>query len=65
MIPLLIIKKILLFLAPLILFYLLRKMGKGQQIGRKSHLPDFDKQSFPFSNEKRKEKIVEGEIVDN
>ncbi len=53
MIPLIIIKKILLSLAPLFLFYLLRKMGKGRQLGRKSKLSDFDK-----------DKIVEGEIID-
>ena len=54
MIPLLIIKKVLLFLAPIFLFYFLRKMGNKQQPKRKSHLFDFDK-----------EKIVEGEIVDD
>lgn len=48
-----IIKKILLFLAPLFLFYLLRKTGKGRQLGRKLKLSDFDKSQ-----------IVEGEIVD-
>ena len=53
MIPLLIIKKILLLLAPIFLFYFLRKMGKGGQLGRKSKLSEFDKS-----------KIVEGEIVD-
>ncbi len=53
MIQLIIIRKVLLFLAPVFLFYFLRKMGKGGQLGRKSHLFDFDK-----------EKIVEGEIVD-
>lgn len=53
MIPLIIIKKILLFLAPLFVLYLLRKMGKREQSKKKSHLSNFDK-----------EKIVEGEIVD-
>lgn len=53
MIPLLIIKKILLFLAPLFLFYFLKKIGKRGKPKRKSHLSDFDK-----------EKIVEGDIVD-
>ena len=53
MIPLLIIKKILLFLAPIFLFYLLRKTGKREQPKRKSHLSEFDKS-----------RIVDGEIVD-
>ncbi|OGE19066.1 hypothetical protein A3D83_00010 [Candidatus Daviesbacteria bacterium RIFCSPHIGHO2_02_FULL_41_10] len=53
MIQIIIIRKVLLYLVPLILFYLLRKMGKREQSKRKSHLFDFDK-----------EKIVEGEIVD-
>jgi len=53
MVPLIIIKKLLLFLAPLLFFYFLRKMGKGGQLGRKSHLSKFDKSQ-----------IVEGEIVD-
>lgn len=53
MIPLIIIKKIFLFLGPLFLFYLLKKMGNNQQPKRKSHLSNFDK-----------DKIVEGEIVD-
>ena len=53
MIQFIIIKKILLFLVPIFLFYFLRKMGKGEQPKRKSHLPDFDK-----------EKIVDGEIVE-
>ena len=52
MIQFIIIRKIFLFLVPLVLFYLLRKMGKGEP-GRKSYLSEFDK-----------EKIVEGEIVD-
>jgi len=53
MIPLLIIKKLLLFLVPIFLFYFLRKMGNKQQPKRKSHLSNFDK-----------EKIIDGEIVD-
>ncbi|OGE44292.1 hypothetical protein A3B45_02940 [Candidatus Daviesbacteria bacterium RIFCSPLOWO2_01_FULL_39_12] len=53
MIPLLIIKKLLLFLAPIFLFYFLRKMGKGRQLEGKSKLSDFDKSQ-----------IVEGEIID-
>ena len=53
MIQFIIIRKVLLSLVPLLLFYLLRKMGNKQQLKRKSHLSEFDK-----------EKIVEGEIVD-
>ena len=53
MIQFIVIKKILLFLAPLFLFYLLRKIGKREQPKKKSHLSDSDK-----------EKIVEGDIVD-
>ena len=53
MIQIIIIRKVLLSLVPLILFYLLRKMGKRENLKKKSHLFDFDK-----------EKIVEGEIVD-
>ena len=53
MIPLIIIKKILLFLTPIFLFYFLRKMGKREQSNRKSYLSNFDK-----------EKIIDGEIVD-
>ena len=52
MIPFVIIRKILLSIVPLVLFYLLRKMIKNQEPKRKSNLPDFDK-----------EKIVEGEII--
>ena len=51
MIPLFILRKMLLSLVPLALFYLLRKIGKGQN-ERKSQLPDFDKSQ-----------IIEGEIV--
>ena len=53
MIPIFIIRKVLLSLVPLILFYLLRKIGKRKKSRRKSHPFDFDK-----------EKIVDGEIVD-
>jgi len=54
MIPFILIKKILVSLTPLALFYILRKVAKGQQLPkRKSHPPDFDKS-----------RIVEGEIVE-
>ena len=53
MIPIVIIRKIFLSIAPLVLFYILRKMIKNYEPKKRSHLPDFDK-----------EKIVEGEIVD-
>lgn len=52
MIPFVIIRKILLSLLPLAIFYLLRKMRKDQHPKRKSHLSDFDKNQ-----------IVEGEVV--
>ncbi len=52
MIGLVIIRKILLFLAPMVLFYFLRKMRK-EQPKRKSHLSDFDR-----------DKIIDGEIVE-
>jgi len=52
MIPLAILRKILLSLVPLVLFYLSRKIGK-RQTERKSQLPDFDKSQ-----------IIEGEIVE-
>jgi len=52
MIPFVIIRKILLSFAPMVLFYLLRKVSRDKALG-KSHLSEFDK-----------EKIVEGEIVD-
>ena len=51
MIPFAILGRILLSLVPLVLFYLSRKIAKGQT-ERKSQLPDFDKSQ-----------IVEGEIV--
>ena len=53
MIQLVIIRKIFLSIVPLVLFYILRKMVKNQEPKKRSRLPDFDK-----------EKIVEGEIVD-
>jgi len=54
MIPFVLIRKILVSLAPLALFYLLRKVAKGKQLPkRKSHPPDFDKS-----------RIMEGEIVE-
>jgi len=53
MIQFIIIKKILLFLTPIFFFYFLRKMGKRKQSKRKSYLSNFDK-----------EKIIDGEIVD-
>lgn len=61
MIPFIIIKKILLSLAPLVLFYLLRKMGNKQKPKRKSHLSEFDP-STPLRASK--DKIVEGEVID-
>ena len=52
MIPFVIIRKIFLYIVPLVLFYLLRKMIKNQEPKGGSRLPDFDK-----------EKIVEGKII--
>lgn len=52
MFPVSLIRKILLTLVPLVLFYLLKK-GKKKDIKKKSSLSDFDKS-----------KIVEGEIVE-
>ena len=52
MIPFIIFKKILLSLAPLVIFYFLRKMSKDKP-KRKSHLFNFDK-----------DKIIDGEIVE-
>ncbi|GEM_PF-1633345 len=52
MIPFVIIRKIFLSFAPMVLFYLLRKSSKDKAL-RKPHLSEFDK-----------EKIVEGEIID-
>jgi len=54
MIPFILIRKILLSLVPLALFYLLRKVAKGQHLPkRKSHSSDLNTN-----------KIVEGEIVE-
>lgn len=51
MIPLVIVKKIILFFAPLVIFYILRKIGKDNP-KRKSRPLNIDKSS-----------IVKGEIV--
>ncbi len=61
MIPFVIIRKILFSLVPVILFYLLRKMGKREQPKKKSHLSDFDP-STPLRASKSN--FVEGEIID-
>ena len=61
MIPLIIIKKILLTLVPLILFYLFKKMIKNQEPKKGSQLPEFDPSTGLRAS---KSKIVEGEIVD-
>jgi len=54
MIPFVIIRKILASIAPLVLFYLLRKVARNQHLPkRKSHSSVFDTS-----------KIVEGEIVE-
>ena len=54
MIPFVLVRKILVSIAPLALFFLLRNVAKGQHLPkRKSHSPDFDKS-----------RIVEGEIVE-
>ncbi|OGH50992.1 MAG: hypothetical protein A3H17_04075 [Candidatus Levybacteria bacterium RIFCSPLOWO2_12_FULL_37_14] len=53
MIPFVIIRKIFLSIVPLVFFYFLKKIINPQKPKRKSHLPDLDK-----------EKIVEGEIID-
>lgn len=50
MIPLAIVRKVLLFFAPLVFFYILRKIGKSQK--RKPHAQGIDKSQ-----------IVEGEII--
>ncbi len=52
MIPFILVRKILLSLAPLVIFYLLRKMSKNKP-KRKSYLSDFDR-----------DKIIDGEIVE-
>ena len=61
MIPFVIIRKIFLSIVPLVLFYLFKKMIKNQEPKKGSHLPDFDP-STPLRASKNK--IVEGEIVD-
>ena len=54
MIPIAIIRKILVSIAPLALFYLLRKIARNQQVPkRQSHTAGFDKSQ-----------VVEGEIVE-
>lgn len=61
MIAFALIRKILMSIAPLALFYLLRKVAKDQHIPkRKSHLSDFDPSTSPRAS---KSQIVEGEIV--
>jgi len=52
MIPLVIFRKILLFFAPFVIFYLLRKIGR-QKSDKKSHHASIDKSH-----------IVEGEILE-
>ena len=52
MIPIVIFKKILLFLAPLLVFYFLRKIGRKKT----------DKKQFHLNIDRSK--IVEGEIVE-
>jgi len=51
MIPIVIFKKILLFLAPFVIFYFLRKIGK-QKSDKKSDRASIDKNQ-----------VIEGEIV--
>jgi len=54
MIPITLIRKILVSIAPLALFYLLRKVARNQHVPkRKTHSSGFDKSQ-----------IVEGEIVE-
>ena len=54
MIPIAIIRKILVSIAPLALFYLLRKIARNQHVPkRQSHTAGFDKSQ-----------VVEGEIVE-
>jgi len=52
MILLPILRKIILFFAPLVIFYILRKIGK-KNLKKKSHLSDINKSQ-----------IVEGEVVE-
>lgn len=60
MVPFVIIRKIFLSIVPLVLFYLFRKMIKNQKPKGRSHLSGFDPST---SLRASKEKIVEGEIV--
>jgi len=55
MIPFALIRRILISIAPLALFYLLKKVARNQ------HLP----KSKPHSSDFDKSKIVEGEIVED
>lgn len=52
MIPIVILRKIILFFAPIVIFYILRKIGR-KDLKRKSRLQGVDKSQ-----------IVEGEIVE-
>lgn len=55
-------RKILVSLAPLALFYLLRKVSRRQHLPkRKSRLSDFDPSTWLRASKSR---IVEGEIVE-
>lgn len=63
MIPITLIRKILVSIAPLALFYLLRKVAKTQSLPKKkSHSSDFDPSAELRAS---KSKIVEGEIVED
>ncbi len=56
------IRKILVPLVPLVLFYLFRKISRKQHLPKKkSHSPDFDPSAEFMAS---KSKIVEGEIVE-
>jgi len=62
MIPIVLIRKILVSIAPMALFYLLRKVAKTQSLPKKkSRSSNFDP-STPLRASKSK--IVEGEIVE-
>ena len=61
MIQFIIIRRILLSLAPIFLFYLLRKMGKERQPKKKSQLSDVDPSTGLRTS---KSQIVEGEIIE-
>jgi hypothetical protein len=60
MIPFVIIRKIFLSIAPLVLFYLFKKMVKNKKPKKGSQLSDFNP-STPLRASKSQ--IVEGEIV--